>query len=162
MAGALETLCGQAYGAEQYQKLGIYTYSAIDSLLVCLPVSLLWVFLDKILLILGQEPIISQKAGKYVIWLIPALIPYAILQSLVWYLQSQSLILPMLLCSVATLCFHIPPCWILIYKLKMGNSGAALAISLSYWLNAIFLGFYLKYSSALEATRVSFSKDGYF
>ncbi|KAI8534483.1 hypothetical protein RHMOL_Rhmol10G0093400 [Rhododendron molle] len=160
MAGALETLCGQAYGAEQYKKLGIYTYAAIVSLfLVCLPVSVLWIFLDKLLLLLGQDPLISQRAGKYAIWLIPALFPYAILQSLVRYLQTQSLILPMLLCSVATLFFHIPLCWVLVFKLRMGNSGAALAIGLSYWLNVILLGFYLKYSSSVERTRTSFSRD---
>ncbi|KAG5528017.1 hypothetical protein RHGRI_028823 [Rhododendron griersonianum] len=160
MAGALETLCGQAYGAEQYKKLGIYTYAAIVSLLlVCLPVSVLWIFLDKLLLLLGQDPLISQRAGKYAIWLIPALFPYVILQSLVRYLQTQSLILAMLLCSVATLFFHIPLCWVLVFKLKMGNSGAALAIGLSYWLNAILLGFYLKYSSSVERTRTSFSRD---
>ncbi|KAH7533918.1 hypothetical protein FEM48_Zijuj04G0182400 [Ziziphus jujuba var. spinosa] len=34
MAGALETLCGQAYGAGQYEKLGMYTYSAMISLLL--------------------------------------------------------------------------------------------------------------------------------
>ncbi|XP_058185280.1 protein DETOXIFICATION 14-like isoform X2 [Rhododendron vialii] len=160
MAGALETLCGQAYGAEQYKKLGVYTYSAIVSLLlVCLPVSVLWIFLDKLLLVLGQDPLISQRAGKYAIWLIPALFPYAILQSLVRYLQTQSLILPMLLCSVATLFFHIPLCWVLVFKLKMGNSGAALTIGLSYWLNVILLGFYVKYSSSVERTRTSFSRD---
>ncbi|KAK6128486.1 hypothetical protein DH2020_037770 [Rehmannia glutinosa] len=32
MAGALETLCGQAYGAEQYQRVGTFTYGAIMSL----------------------------------------------------------------------------------------------------------------------------------
>ncbi|KAI8534493.1 hypothetical protein RHMOL_Rhmol10G0094400 [Rhododendron molle] len=160
MAGALETLCGQAYGAEQYKKLGIYTYAAIVSLiLVCLPLSVLWIFLDKLLLVLGQDPLISQRAGKYVICLIPALFPYAILQSLVRYLQTQSLILPMLLCSVATLFFNIPLCWVLVFKLRMGNSGAALAIGLSYWLNVILLGFYLKYSSSVERTRTSFSRD---
>ncbi|KAI8534503.1 hypothetical protein RHMOL_Rhmol10G0095000 [Rhododendron molle] len=160
MAGALETLCGQAYGAEQYKKLGIYTYAAIVSLLlVCLPISVLWIFLDKLLLVLGQDPLISQRASKYAIWLIPALFPYAILQSLVRYLQTQSLILPMLLCSVATLFFHIPLCWVLVFKLRMGNSGAALAIGLSYWLNVILLGFYLKYSSSVERTRTSFSRD---
>ncbi|KAJ6855432.1 hypothetical protein NC651_040175 [Populus alba x Populus x berolinensis] len=37
LAGALEALSEQAYGAEQYQKLGTYTYCAIISLiLVCL------------------------------------------------------------------------------------------------------------------------------
>ncbi|GFY86758.1 MATE efflux family protein [Actinidia rufa] len=111
MAGALETLCGQAYGAEQYQKLGIYTFASIFSLiLICLPVSLLWTFLDKILINIGQDPSISHKAGKFAIWLIPSLFSYAILQSLVRYLQSQSLILSMLWCSVATPCFHIPVC----------------------------------------------------
>ncbi|KAG5528011.1 hypothetical protein RHGRI_028817 [Rhododendron griersonianum] len=84
MAGALETLCGQAYGAEQYKKLGTYTYGAILSLiLVCLPISLLWIFMDKLLVFFGQDPIVSLEAGKYAIWLIPSLFPYAILESMV-------------------------------------------------------------------------------
>ncbi|KAG5528007.1 hypothetical protein RHGRI_028813 [Rhododendron griersonianum] len=84
MAGALETLCGQAYGAEQYRKLGTYTYGAILSLiLVCLPISLLWIFMDKLLVFFGQDPIVSMEAGKYAIWLIPSLFPYAILESMV-------------------------------------------------------------------------------
>ncbi|KAK7340920.1 hypothetical protein VNO77_21638 [Canavalia gladiata] len=32
MAGGLETLCGQAFGAEQYEKFGLYTYTAVISL----------------------------------------------------------------------------------------------------------------------------------
>ncbi|PSS30603.1 Protein DETOXIFICATION like [Actinidia chinensis var. chinensis] len=160
MASALETLCGQAYGAEQFEKLGIYTYGAIFSLiLVCLPVSIIWIFMDKLLVFLGQDPLISSEAGKYAIWLIPSLFPYAILESMVPYLQTQSLILPKLLCSTITLSVHIPCCWALVFKFELGTKGAALAISLSYWVNVILLGIYLKYSSACEKTRASFSKD---
>ncbi|PON42143.1 Multi antimicrobial extrusion protein [Trema orientale] len=160
MAGALETLCGQAYGAEQYEKLGIYTYCSVVSLtLVCLPVSLLWIFVEKILEFIGQDPLISHEAGKYSILLIPALLAYAILQSLVRYFQTQGLTLPMLFSSCATLCFHIPVCWILVYKLELGTTGAALSIGFSYWLNVLFLVIYIKYSSACEKTRVSFSID---
>ena len=160
MAGALETLCGQAYGAEQYQKLGIYTYCAVLSLtLVCLPVSLLWIYVDKLLTLLGQDPSISFEAGKYSICLIPSLFGYGILQSLVRYFQSQGLILPMLYTSCITLCFHVPVCWVLIFKCELGITGAALSIGLSYWLNAIMLGFYMTYSSTCEKTRISFSKD---
>ncbi|KAK3036530.1 hypothetical protein RJ639_030971, partial [Escallonia herrerae] len=160
MASALETLCGQAYGAKQYQKLGIYTHGAIISLiLVCLPVSALWIFMDKVLIFIGQDPSIALEAGKYSIWLIPALYAYAILQLLVRYLQTQSLIFPMLLSSTAALCFHIPVCWALVFKLKLGNSGGALAIGLSYWINVILLGLYVRYSSACEKTRISFSKE---
>lgn len=42
MAGALDTICGQTFGAKQYHKLGTYTLCAIISLtLVCLPIALL-------------------------------------------------------------------------------------------------------------------------
>ncbi|KAL0378034.1 UNVERIFIED_CONTAM: protein DETOXIFICATION 14 [Sesamum radiatum] len=160
MACALETLCGQAYGAKHYQKVGTFTYGAIIWLFVpCIPVCVLWIYTDKLLILLGQDPVISVEAGKFSIWLIPSLFPYAILQSLVRYLQTQSLILPMLLSTVASICLHLPLSWALIFKLKLGNAGAALSIGLSYWLNAIMLGLYVKYSSSCEKTRTSFSKD---
>ncbi|CAN6584328.1 unnamed protein product [Malus baccata var. baccata] len=154
LAGALETLCGQAYGAQQYQKLGIHTYTSILCLcLVCLPISLLWVFTDKLLNLIGQDPLISKVAHKYSVCLIPNLFSYAILQSLIRYFQTQSLILPMLYSSGATLCLHIPLCWAFTLKLNLGSVGAALAITFSYWFNVIVLGFYMKYSVACENTR---------
>jgi len=160
MSSALETLCGQAYGAGQYRKLGTFTYSAIICLfLVCIPVSVLWIFTDKLLILMGQDPSIATEAGKYAIWLIPTLFPYAILQSIVRYLQTQSLILPMLLNAVASLCFQVTICWAFIFKLNLGIVGAALSIGLSYWLNVILLMLYVKYSSACEKTRASFSTD---
>lgn len=160
MASALETLCGQAYGAGQYRKLGTFTYGAIICLfLVCIPVSVLWIFTDRLLILMGQDPEIAIEAGKYTIWLIPTLFPYAILQSLVRYLQAQSLILPMLLSAVVSLCFQVPICWVFIFKLDLGNAGAAMSIGLSYWLNVILLMLYVKYSSTCAKTRASFSRD---
>ncbi|KAL2457541.1 MATE efflux family protein [Forsythia ovata] len=160
MASALETLCGQAYGAKQYQQVGTFTYGAILCLfLVCLPVSLLWMYTEKLLTFMGQDPLVYAEAGKFAIWLVPALFPYAILQSLVRYLQTQSLIQPMLLSSVASLFFNLPLCWALVFKFKLGNRGAALSIGLSYWLNVILLGLYVKYSSACKKTRAPFSKE---
>nr|GMD49991.1 protein DETOXIFICATION 14-like [Ipomoea batatas] len=153
MASALETLCGQAYGAEQYQKLGVYTYAAIISLIaVCVPISVLWIFMDKLLIFIGQDPLISTEAGRYSTWLIATLVPYAILQAQVRYLQTQSLILPMLLSSIASLCFHVLICWALVFKINMGSGGAALAIGLSYWVNVILLGVYVRYSSSCKKT----------
>ncbi|XP_024925328.3 protein DETOXIFICATION 6 isoform X2 [Ziziphus jujuba] len=160
MAGALETLCGQAYGANQYRKLGIYTYCASISLIVvCIPISILWIIMDKLLILIGQDPLVSHEARKYSILLIPALFAYAIQQSLVCYFQSQGLILPVLISSCAILCFHIPVSWALVYKLELGSGGAAISIGLSYWLNVILLVLYMKYSSDCEKTRVTFSSD---
>ncbi|MED6142994.1 hypothetical protein PIB30_002818 [Stylosanthes scabra] len=96
MAGALETLCGQNYGAEEFKSLGNYTCCAIVTLtLVCLPISLIWIFMDKILLLFGQDPEISLAAREYCICLIPALYGYAVLQSMTRYFQTQSMIFPM-------------------------------------------------------------------
>lgn len=153
MACALETLCGQAYGAGQYRKLSTYTYGAtIWLLLACIPISILWIYTEKILVLTGQDPAMSAEAGKFSIWLIPSLFPYAILQSLVRFLQTQSLILPMLFSTVASLCIHLPLSWALIFKTDLGSVGAALSIGLSYWLNVIFLGIYVKYSENCAAS----------
>ncbi|KAK4608566.1 hypothetical protein RGQ29_002106 [Quercus rubra] len=160
MASALETLCGQAYGAQQYQKIGIQTYTAIFSLnLVCLPLCLLWMNMGKLLSLIGQDPLISHEAGKFTMWLVPALFAYATLQPLIRYLQTQSLVKPMLISSFVILCFHIPLCWVLVFKSGLGNLGAALAMGISYWLNVILLGLYAKYSSACKKTLVTISKE---
>ncbi|XP_050374159.1 protein DETOXIFICATION 12-like [Argentina anserina] len=154
MASGLETICGQAYGAKQYQKLGLQTYTAIFSLnLVCVPLSVLWIYMENLLILMGQDPLISREAGKFTIWLIPALFAYATLQPLIRYFQTQSLITPVLLSSCATLLFHIPLCWVLVFKSGLDNVGGALAISISYWLNVIILVLYMKFSSACSQTR---------
>ncbi|CAK9156922.1 unnamed protein product [Ilex paraguariensis] len=160
MAGALETLCGQAYGAQQYQKIGTQTYTAIFSLIiVCIPLSILWMYMGRILILIGQDPLISHEAGKFTMWLIPALFAYATIQPLIRYFQMQSMVTPMLISSCATLCLHIPLCWVLVFKSGLGNVGAALAIDISMWLNVIILGSYMKYSSTCEKTRAPISMD---
>ncbi|MED6193530.1 hypothetical protein PIB30_020500 [Stylosanthes scabra] len=129
MASGLETICGQAYGAEQYQRIGMQTYTAIFSLiLVCVPLSILWINIEHILVFVGQDPLISHEAAKFIIWLIPALFAYAILQPLVRYFQIQSLLLPMLVSSCVTLLLHIPLCWLLVFKAGLNSAGGALAM----------------------------------
>ncbi|KAI3925582.1 hypothetical protein MKW98_001436 [Papaver atlanticum] len=162
MASGLDTLCGQAYGAQQYQKLGVYTYSAMISLtLVCIPISFVWISMENILTFTGQDPVISHEAGRYAICFIPALFGRAILHPLIKYLQTQSLIVPMLLSSMTTLCLHIPLCWVFVFHLGFGNIGAAFACSISYWLNVLILGLYVKYSPSCKSTRVPLSKEAF-
>lgn len=162
LVAGLETLCGQAYGAGQHKKVGVYTYSAIISLLlVCLPICILWIFLDKLLILLGQDPSISLEAHKYSVWLIPALFGNAILKPLVRSLQSQSKILPLLVSSLLVLCFHIPLSWTFIFKLELGIIGAAIAFSLSNLFYLILVVFYIAFSPSCKDSRVPFSKDAF-
>ncbi|TYJ37139.1 hypothetical protein E1A91_A05G355800v1 [Gossypium mustelinum] len=160
MSGALETLCGQAYGAQQYGKLGTHTYTAILSLIVaCLPLTALWVYMGKLFILIGQDPVISEEAGKLIICLIPALYAYATLQPITRFFQTQSLIMPLLVSSCSSLCFHVLLCWGLVFKSGLGNQGAALAISISYWTNVISLGLYMMFSDTCSKTLASITID---
>ncbi|KAH1248359.1 Protein DETOXIFICATION 14 [Glycine soja] len=160
MSGALETLCGQTYGAEEYRKFGNYIWCAIVTLtLVCLPISLVWIFTDKILMLFSQDPEISHAAREYCIYLIPALFGHAVLQALTRYFQTQSMIFPMVFSSITALCLHVPICWGLVFKLGLRHIGAALAIGVSYWLNVVWLAIYMIFSPACQKTKIVFSSN---
>ncbi|KAK4763848.1 hypothetical protein SAY87_013286 [Trapa incisa] len=160
MAGALETLCGQAYGAEQFHVLGTQTQTAIFCLnLCCLPLSLIWFNVEKLLILMGQDPSISYGAGKFTKHLIPSLFAYATLQPFIRYFQMQSLLAPMLVSSIGTLLFHIPICWMLVFKSGLGSLGAAVAISISYWVNGAFCVLYVKFSPVCRKTWVPASME---
>ncbi|WOK99921.1 protein DETOXIFICATION 12-like [Canna indica] len=162
MANGLETLCGQAYGAKQYSTLGTYTYRAIFTLLVvCLPITVVWVSMGKLLPLVGQDPLISQEVARYAAWMIPGLFAYAITQCLTKFLQTQSMTLPLLLSSVSTLCLHIILCYVLVYKSSLGNVGVALSLSISYWFNAFILMLYIRYSSSCKVTRPKLSREAF-
>lgn len=158
MATALETLCGQAFGAKQYQRLGTQTYTAIFSLFtVCIPLAVLWIYVGKLLTFIGQDPEISHEAGKFIKWMIPALFAYANLQPLIRYFLMQSMIVPMLISSCITICFHIPLSWVLVFSSGLGNIGAALSVGISLWVNVIILTSYMMLSPACAKTRAPVS-----
>ncbi|KAI3730622.1 hypothetical protein L1987_61794 [Smallanthus sonchifolius] len=160
MSSALETLCGQAYGAQQFKKFGTLIYTAIFSLLLaCIPLAIFWRYTGSLLILIGQNPSISHEAGKYITWLIPALFAYAILQPLIRYFQMQSMLLPMLASSTVALCLHIPLCWALVHKTGLGNIGAAISMAVAMWSNTIFLLFYMKYSPSCANTRSPISLE---
>ncbi|CAN0913722.1 Protein DETOXIFICATION 1 [Linum grandiflorum] len=162
MAGGLETLCGQAYGAKQYKKLSTYTYSAIITLFIlCPPITLLWFFIDKLLISLGQDPSIAREARTFAMWLIPGLFAAAILKPVTRFLQTQSVILPMVLSSLFVLCFHVVACWTLVYGIGIGYVGAAMAISLSTWVNVVLLVGYVVWSPVCERTKGGLTRSAF-
>ncbi|WVZ90867.1 hypothetical protein U9M48_037126 [Paspalum notatum var. saurae] len=162
LACGLETICGQAYGAEQYHKLALFTYRSIIVLLIlCAPIAIIWVFIPDILPLIGQDPQIASEAGKYALWLIPGLFAFSVAQCLSKFLQSQSLIFPLVLSSLTTLTLFIPLCWFMVYKVGMGNAGAALAVSICDWVEIMVLGLYIKLSPSCEKTRAPFTREAF-
>lgn len=72
MASALETLCGQAFGAKRYHMLGIYMQRSWIVLFLCcfllLPV---YIFAAPLMKLLGQPDDVAELSGVVARWLIP-------------------------------------------------------------------------------------------
>ncbi|KAH7528670.1 hypothetical protein FEM48_Zijuj05G0096700 [Ziziphus jujuba var. spinosa] len=160
LSTALETLSGQAYGAKQYHMMGIYMQRAMFVLLlVSIPLSIIWANTGSILTFLGQDAAIAAEAGQYARFMIPSLFAYGLLQCFIRFLQTQSIIFPMMLCCGVTTVLHIFICWFLVLNSGLGNRGAAMAICISYWINVLLLALYVKFSSTCAKTWTGFSKE---
>ena len=129
MGCALETLCGQAFGARNHRMVGVYMQRGmVILLLTSVPVAVVWCNLTRILLAIGQDAEIARKSGEYALYLVPSLFAYAALQAVVKFLQAQSLVGVMTLSSTITvLFFHIPINYLMIFRLGYGFRGAAIA-----------------------------------
>ncbi|KAL1824774.1 hypothetical protein ACET3Z_011552 [Daucus carota] len=160
MSCALDTFCGQSYGAKQYDKVGIHMQRAMFILsLVSIPLAVIWANTGIILKALGQDPAISEEAGLYAQYMIPSLFAYGLLQCHVRFLQTQNIVFPMMVSSGITTLLHVFVCWILVFKSGLGSRGAALANSISYWINVVLLALYVKFSSSCARTWPGFSKE---
>lgn len=162
MGSALDTLCGQSFGAKQYHMLGIHMQRAMFVLLlVSIPLAFVWANTGLILVAVGQDPDISTEAGTYARFMIPSLFAYALLQCQIRFLQTQNNVFPMMISSAVTALLHVLVCWVLVFKTDLGNRGAAMANAISYWINTLLLALYIKFSKACERTWTGFSKEAH-
>ncbi|CAK8534214.1 unnamed protein product [Lathyrus sativus] len=160
MASALDTLCGQSYGAKQYHMLGVHMQRAMLILMiVAIPLAVIWANTKSILILLGQDPEISAEAGNYAKLMVPCLFAYGLLQCLNRFLQTQNIVFPMMFSSAVTTLLHLPLCWFMVYKSGLGSSGAAIANSISYWINVTILALYVKFSPSCKETWNGISKE---
>ncbi|CAK7344570.1 unnamed protein product [Dovyalis caffra] len=160
LASALETYCGQSYGAKQYHMLGVHMQRAmIVLLLASIPLAFVSANAGSILVFLKQDPEISAEAGRYARYMIPTIFGFAVQECHVRFLQSQNNVIPMMICAGITTLLHIFTCWILVFKSGLGNKGAALANAISYWTNAFLLVLYVRTSPSCKKTWTGFSKE---
>ncbi|TYG79784.1 hypothetical protein ES288_D02G164600v1 [Gossypium darwinii] len=135
MGSAVETLCGQAFGAHKYDMLGIYLQrSAVLLTFTGILLTLIYVFSKPILLLLGESPDIASTAAIFVYGLIPQIFAYALNFPIQKFLQAQSIVAPSAYISTATLFIHLLMSWVAVYKMGLGLLGASLVLSLSWWI----------------------------
>uniref|UniRef100_A0A7N0V7B3 Protein DETOXIFICATION n=1 Tax=Kalanchoe fedtschenkoi TaxID=63787 RepID=A0A7N0V7B3_KALFE len=143
LAMGMEPICGQAFGAKRYKLLGLTLHRmTLLLLLVSLPISLLWTNMKKILIFFNQDSDIADEASRYILYSLPDLLAQSFLHPLRIYLRSQSITLPLTICSAAAIILHIPINYMLVAVLGLGTRGVAVA---SVWTNFNFLGSLIAY-----------------
>ncbi|CAB4277488.1 unnamed protein product [Prunus armeniaca] len=158
LSGALETLCGQGFGAKSYRMLGIYLQaSCIISFLLCSIISIIWFYTEPLLILLRQDPQISKTAALFLKHLIPGLFAYGFLQNILRFLQTQSVYVMPMVFSVIAIIFHIGITYGLVHWTALGFLGAPLAASISLWLSVLMLAFNVSCTKTFERTWEGFS-----
>ncbi|XP_042965941.1 protein DETOXIFICATION 27-like isoform X2 [Carya illinoinensis] len=140
MASALETLCGQAFGAKRYHMLGIYLQrSWIVLFLTSILLLPIYIFATPILKLLGQSDEVAEEAGVVALVLIPLQLGLVFMFPLQRFLQSQVKPFVIAWVSFAALMVNLLTSWLFIYVLDFGLVGAVVALDISWWASAVAL-----------------------
>ncbi|CAH2042808.1 unnamed protein product [Thlaspi arvense] len=106
MASALETLCGQAFGAKKLHMLGL----------------------------LGQPVNVAELSGLVSVWLIPIHFSFALQFPLQRFLQSQLKTGVIAWVSLGALVFHVVVSWFFVSRLHLGVVGTVVTLNCSWWV----------------------------
>ncbi|KAL3499412.1 hypothetical protein ACH5RR_038505 [Cinchona calisaya] len=129
----MEPICGQAFGAKRYKLLGLTLQRTVLMLLwTCIPISIVWCNMKRILLFCGQDYVIATEAQSYIFYTLPDLIALSFLHPLRIFLRSQSITLPLTFCATLSILVHIPVNYFLVVVLNLGIKGVAIS---GVWTN---------------------------
>ncbi|KAK4576787.1 hypothetical protein RGQ29_027361 [Quercus rubra] len=162
LSGSLETLCGQGFGAKVYRLLGIYLQaSCIISFLFSIIISIIWFYTEPILILLHQETEIAKTAAHYIRFLIPGLFAYGFLQNILRFLQTQSILWPLVIFTGLPLVIHTGIAYALVHWTSLSFVGAPLAASVSLWLSVLMLAMYVTCTKKFEHTWGGYSLESF-
>ncbi|EEF28410.1 multidrug resistance pump, putative [Ricinus communis] len=135
MASALETLCGQAFGAKKYYMLGVYMQRSWIVLFLCCVLLLpLYLFASPFLKLLGQPNDVAELSGIVSIYMIPLHFSFAFQFPLQRFLQSQLKNTVIALITFVGLVVHVIVSWLLVYRFQLGVIGTAMTLNFSWWV----------------------------
>ncbi|CAL5200911.1 unnamed protein product [Lathyrus oleraceus] len=162
LSGALETLCGQGFGAKEYHMLGIYLQgSCIISFIFSVIISIIWFYTEHILVFLHQSQDIARTAALYMKFLVPGLFAYSILQNMLRFLQTQSVVMPLVILSAIPALLHVGIAYGFVEWTGLNFIGGPIATSISMWISMVLLGLYVMYANKFENTWTGFSMQSF-
>lgn len=139
----MDTIAPQAFGSGNLIGVGLTAQRAfLVALLLLVPTTPLWICAKPILLALGQDAEVARIAARYMVLLLPGLIPFVVFEIARKFLYAQgsamALRLPPLWAAALGLAGH--PLWLRLWcSGALGYMGAPLALSTTYLVQALLL-----------------------
>lgn len=128
LSSALDTLCSQAYGAEQFHKIGVYLQCGMIVVsAACVPVFLMNWYTDVVLAAMGIDAQVAQYAGefsRFTVFGLPASFAYELTRKA---LHAQNITRPFVVIAIIQNVLNLAGGYYLTYHTAMGFHGAALA-----------------------------------
>ncbi|OWM73255.1 hypothetical protein CDL15_Pgr001369 [Punica granatum] len=162
MASAVQTVCGQAYGARKLSAMGIICQRAIVLHVgAAFLLTFLYWFSGPALKAIGQSESIAEQGEIFARGLIPQLYAFAISCPAQRFLQAQNIVNPLAYMSVGVFLVHILLTYVVVYVLNYGLIGAALMLSFSWWLLVVLNGLYIVLSPSCKETWTGLSMQAF-
>ncbi|MBA0808764.1 hypothetical protein Gohar_024475, partial [Gossypium harknessii] len=128
LATGMEPICCQAFGAKKWTVLSeTFKQTLCLLFLGAIPIIVLWLNMEPILLLIGQDKTITSVAKVFLTYSIPELLAQALLSPLRIFLRAQSLNLPFTISATWAMILHLPINYFLAIYLDLGVKGVALA-----------------------------------
>ncbi|KAJ2249277.1 ethionine resistance protein [Coemansia sp. RSA 454] len=155
LANALETFCSAAYTASSDKtRVGFHMQRGLLAVTVQLvPTCLLFVFIDPLLVLLGQTDKVSELCGQFLrVWLWGSW-PLVAFECLKRFVQAQGIMRANTIVMAIVMPIHILTSYVLVWspQVGLGFAGAPLATVISSWLQFLGMCVFVALSSARRA-----------
>lgn len=94
-------------------------------------------------------------------FLIPGIFAFGFTQNILRFLQTQSVVVPLVFLSLLPMLFHIGIAYSLVNWTALGFKGAPLAASISLWISLLVLAMYVAFAKEFKHTWTGFSLEAF-
>ncbi|KAJ2898560.1 ethionine resistance protein [Coemansia aciculifera] len=155
-ASAMDTFCSSAFTASADKTLvGLHFQRGVVAVVLHLiPVTAVFLNMEWMMLMLGQDAEIAALCGQYMRVFLPGVLPWALYECTKRYLQAQGIMRASTIVILVVAPIHWLNSYVLILspRFGLGYIGAPLNLSITFWL--MFLGIWA-YAMTSRAARAA-------
>jgi MATE family multidrug resistance protein len=120
-----------------------------------------WLFTDKILILLKQDVEVSKMCRDFVLWMIPGLFPAMWFEAIRRHLQAMNIVVPVTVIILLSIPIEACYLWLTISVFELGLIGCPIAVMLIYWTQFVLLCAWVLGRRELRSTWPGFSKKAF-